>query len=185
LTSGSRPRELLVAAGKWTAYFDNSLRGTDAVSAIGYLSRTLQCQGLAIRVVPRTVGLPDVREGRAGAVQFELFGPLQTKFLNYVRTVAVTFDGSKWVFNADGTEQEFEEVEAYRARRIRGRFTSEMLERYCQALGLDVFNAETYGPEAVFFESAVTMPANVVAMTLAEAREWLEIKPGMAEHLPG
>lgn len=185
LTSGARPRELLVSAGKWTAYFDNSLRGTDAVSAIGYLSRTLQCQGLAIRDVPRTVGLPDVREGRAGSVQFELFGPLRTKFLNYVRTVAVTFDGSKWVFSAAGTEQEFEEVEAYQARRVRDRFSSEMLERYCQALGLDVFNADTYGPEAVFFESSVTMPANGVVMTLVEAQEWLEIKPGMAEHLPG
>ena len=185
LTSGARPRELLVGAGKWTAYFDNSLRGPDAVSAIGHLSRTLKCQGLAIRVVPRTVGLPGVEKGRAGSVQFELFGPLQTKFLNYVRTVGVTFDGSKWVFSANGTEQEFEEVEAYRARRVRDRFSSEMLERYCQALGLDVFNDDAYGPEAVFFESAVTMPANGVVMTLAEAQQWLEIKPGMAERLPG
>ena len=30
LTGGSRPRELLVAAGGWTAYSDNSLLGTDA-----------------------------------------------------------------------------------------------------------------------------------------------------------
>jgi hypothetical protein len=74
-----------VSAGSWTAYFDNSLRGTDAVSAVGYLSRKLQCQGLAIRVKPHTIGVPGVRRGRAGAVQFELFGPLQTTFLNYVR----------------------------------------------------------------------------------------------------
>lgn len=185
LTSGARPRELLVSAGEWTAYFDNSLRGTDAVSAIGYLSRTLKCQGLAIRVIPRTVGVPDICKGRAGAVQFELFGPLSTKFLNYVRTVAVTFNGSKWVFNADGTEQVFEEVEAYRARRVRDRFTSEMLERYCQALGLDVFNQSIYGPDTVLFESTVPMPTDGVVMTLAEAQEWLEIKPGMAEQLPG
>lgn len=185
LTSGARPRELLVGAGKWTAYFDNSLRGPDAVSAIGYLSRTLQCQGLAIRVVPRTVGLPSVRHGRAGSVQFELFGPLHTKFLNYVRTVAVTYDGSRRVFNADGTEQGFEEVEAYRARRVRDRFTSEMLERYCQALGLDIFNAETYGPGSVFFESAVTIPANGVVMTLAEVQHWLDINPGTADTIPG
>lgn len=185
LTSGARPRELLVATGRWTAYFDNSLRGTDAVSAVAFLSRTLQCQGLAIRVVPRTVGLPGVGKGRAGSVQFELFGPLQTRFLNYVRTVAVTFDGNDWVFNANGTEQEFEEPEAYKKRRVRDRFTSEMLERYCRALGVDVFNPETYGPEAVLFESTVTMPTNGLAMTLAEAQEWLEIKPGLSEELPG
>ncbi len=185
LTTGVAPRELLVAAGKWTAYFDNSLWGTDAVSAIGYLSRTLNCQGLAIRAVPMTIGSPTVRRGRSGAVQFELFGPFRTHFLNYVRTVGVTFDGSKWVFNANGAVQEFEDVDAYAAPRIRDRFTSEMLERYCQALGIDVFNAATYGPEAVFLESAMALPANGVAMTLAEAQELFEIKPGMAATLPG
>ena len=40
LTGGVRPRELVVEASDgWTAYFDCSLRGTDAVSTIGYLSR--------------------------------------------------------------------------------------------------------------------------------------------------
>jgi hypothetical protein len=174
LTSGARPRELVVAAGEWTAYFDNSLRGTDAVSAIGYLSRKLQCQGLAIRVKPHTIGLPGVARGRAGSVQFELFGPIKTTFLNYVRTVGVTFDGGKWVFEANGTEQPFEEHDTYRARRVRDRFTSEMLGRYC-----------AYGPQAVFIESEVPMPANGVVMTLAEAQEWLEIMPGMVDSLPG
>ena len=185
LTSGARPRELVVAAGEWTAYFDNSLRGTDAVSAIGYLSRKLQCQGLAIRVKPHTIGLPGVTRGRAGSVQFELFGPIKTTFLNYVRTVGVTFDGGKWVFEANGTEQPFEEHDTYRARRVRDRFTSEMLGRYCEAMSLDVFNADAYGPQAVFIESEVPMPANGVVMTLAEAQEWLEIMPGMVDSLPG
>lgn len=185
LTSGARPRELLVAAGSWTAYFDSSLRGTDAPSAISVLSRKLQCQGLAIDVVPHTIGLPGVRQGRAGAVQFTLFGPLKTGFLNYVRTASVVFDGSRWVFNANGTVQAFEEPDAYLARRVRDRFTSEMLERYCHALGVNVFEAATYGPRSVLLESAVTMPANCVAMSLSQAQEWLEIAPGEAERLPG
>jgi len=50
---------------------------------------------------------------------------LRTEFLNYERTVSSTFDGSRWVFSADGTEQWFEETEAYKARRIRDQFTSE------------------------------------------------------------
>lgn len=156
LMGGVRPRELLVSAGsRWTAYFDCSLRGTDAVSAIGYLSRTLQCQGLAIDVAPHTPDEPGVRPGRMGAVQFELFGSLKTGFLNYVRTVSVAFDGSKWQFNANGTEQVFEELDAYRARRVRDRFTSEMLERYCRALGIEVFDPDFYGPDAVLVESVV------------------------------
>lgn len=39
-----------------------------------------------------------------------------------------SIDGSKWVFNADGTQQPFEETNAYRARRVRERFTSEITE---------------------------------------------------------
>jgi hypothetical protein len=140
---------------------------------------------LAIGVVPHTIGLPGVRQGRAGAVQFELFGPLPTQFLNYVRSVSVAFDGKRWVFNASGIEQAFEETEAYQARRVRDRFTSDMLERYCRALGLDVFNDDLYGPEAVFFESMMPMPAEGIVMTLAETQEWLEIAPGAARSLPG
>lgn len=178
LTGGSRPRELIVAAGGWTAYFDNSLRGTDAVSAVGPLTRKLRCQGVAIDVVPHTIGAPGVREGRMGAIQFELFGPLDTEFLNYVRTVSVTFEGSRWQFNATGTEQAFEEVDVYGARRVRDRFTSAMLERYCKALGIDVFEPTAYGPGAVLVESSVPMAPDGKVMSLQQAQAWLEIVPG-------
>jgi len=154
------------------------------VSAVGYLSRALLCHGLAICSKPHTIGRPGIRQGRVGCVQFELFGPLPTQFLNYVRTVSVTYD-SKWEFSATGTVQPFEELAAYRSQRVRDRFTSEMLERYCQAFGLDVFDPQTYGPRSVLFQSAVPLPANVVTMTLAEAQEWAEIRPGMAAHLVG
>lgn len=43
LTTAARPRELLVEAGTWTAYFDCSLRGTDAEPVIGHLSQTMGC----------------------------------------------------------------------------------------------------------------------------------------------
>ncbi|MEA3215079.1 MAG: hypothetical protein QOJ19_1235 [Acidimicrobiia bacterium] len=120
-----------------------------------------------------------------GAVQFELFGPLDTEFSNDVRIVSVAFDGSRWQFNATGTEQAFEEVEAYRARRVRDRFTSAMLEHYCQALGIDVFEPSFYGPDAVLIESTVPRPADGPVMTLQQAQDWLEIVPGMADSLPG
>ena len=186
LTGGARPRELLlVGAGGWTAYFDNSLHGTDAVSAVGHLSRTLRCQGLAIEVVPHTARAGDDTQGRMGAVQFELFGPIETEFLNYVRTVSAAFDGSRWQFTATGTEQAFEEVDAYRARRVRDRFTSAMLERYCRALGIEVFDPGFYGPEAVFVASDVPMAPEGLVMSLRETQEWLGIVPGVADSMPG
>jgi hypothetical protein len=53
LIGGARPRELLVAAGEWTAYFDCLVQGTDAVSAIGH------------RHVPGQVGVRRPRRGPA------------------------------------------------------------------------------------------------------------------------
>lgn len=186
LTGGVRPRELVVEASDgWTAYFDCSLRGTDAVSTIGYLSRTLNCQGLAVTTVPHTVGLPGVKNGQMGSVQFEMFGPLQTEFLNYVRTVTASYDGSRWVFEANGTEQWFEELDAYKARKVRDRFTTDMLERYCKALDLDVFDPAAYGPRALLVRSQVEVPPNGYVMSLEEAQRWLEIVPGQVDQLAG
>jgi hypothetical protein len=186
LTGGVRPRELLVEASDgWTAYFDCSLQGTDAVSTISYLARAVGCQGLAINVVPHTQATPGVMHGRYGAVQFEMFGPLDTEFLNYVRTVSVAHDGSRWLFTANGTEQWFEDVEAYRARRVRDRFNSEMLGRYCKALDLDVFNPAAYGPGSILVRSEVDVPPGGKVMSIAEVQRWLGIVPGLADSLPG
>lgn len=173
-----------MSAGKWTAYFDNLLHGTDAISAIGHLSRELRCHGLAITSVPHTIGRSDSRRGRPGAVQFTLFGPLPTHFLNYVRAIEVVYD-DRWIFGTSGTEQPFEEIEAYKSRRKRDRFTSEMLDRYCKALGVDVFNPDAYGPDSFFIENDEDISPDSYVMTLAEVQEWLEIEPGMARDLPG
>lgn len=186
LTGGARPRELLVEASDgWTSYFDCSLRGTDAVSTVGYLSQAVGCQGLAIRTIPHTLGRRDAGEGRYGSVQFEMFGPVRTEFLNYVRTVSASHDGSRWVFTVSGTEQWFEEPDAYRARRVRDRFTSEMLERYCKALDLDVFDPVRYGPRSVLVRSDVPVPSGGYVMSLEQVQRWLGIVPGMADTLPG
>ena len=185
LTGGSRPRELLIEAGRtWTAYLDCSIRGTDAVSTVGYLSRTVPCQGVAIRSAPH-IAANGSRPARVGAVQFELFGPLSTEFLNYVRTVSVTFSGSKWQFSATGTEQAFEEISAYRSNRVRDRFTSEMLERYCRAIGIDPFVGESYGPNAVLLESTASAASGGHVMSITDVQGWLGIEPGASDGLPG
>jgi hypothetical protein len=60
-----------------------------------------------------------------------------------------------------------------------------MLERYCQALGLDVFNPGAYGPRAILIRSEVAVPPDGMVLSLAEVQQWLEITPGMADELPG
>jgi hypothetical protein len=187
LTGGARPRELAVEMeGRWTAYFDCSIRGTDAVSAVGSLTRKLDCEGVAVRTTPHTFGCAGVDRGRFGSVQFEMFGPQNDgHFLNYVRSIAVAFTGRTWVFTANGTEQPFEAINRYSTPRVRDRFTSEMLEEYCRAVGIDVFNEAAYGPRATLIESDEPVPADGLILTLPETQRWLEIKPEVAEALPG
>lgn len=178
LTGGARPRELLVeVSGGWTAYFDCSLRGTDAVSTIGYLSERIGCQGLAVVTVPHTVHDRGTG-GQMGSVQFEMFGPLRTDFMNSVRSISASFDGNRWVFHASGTEQWFENSDAYKSRRIRDRFTAQMIDDYAKALELDVFDPAAYGPRAVLVSSNQVVPPSGSVMSLEEVQRWLGIVPG-------
>jgi hypothetical protein len=186
LTGGLVPRELCVEVAEgWTAYVNCLYRGTDAISTVGHLAQELTCQGLVITTVPHRFGDPVVENGQMGAVQFQLFGPVRTDFLNYVRTISVSFDGDHWRFDAAGTPQPFEDPGAYTARRIRERFTSDMLERYCRSLGIDVFNAETYGPRATLISTEMPPLPGGVVVSLREAQERLGVIPGGADRVPG
>jgi hypothetical protein len=187
LTGGGRPRELLLAtaAPGWTAYLDCSVAGTDATSAILYLSRALNCRGVFVMAVPHTYGTSLETPGRYGAVQFTMVGPDGEPPLGYLRVVSATHDGSRWVFENDGHVQDFESPERYRARRVRDRFTSDMLTGYCAALGLYPFVAEFYGPAASLVESPFVPPPTAKVLTLEETQRWLGIRPGLADNLPG
>src|SRR6185436_3874553 len=154
-TMGSR--ELVCETpSSWTAYFDNTCRGGDPSTPVSYLARQLRCRGVAVHCVSATLGTrPEKhKKGTFGSVQFALFAPEQREFLNYERSMAAANDGGKWVFYASGTPQPFEEPERYKERRIRARFTDEMLERYCAALGISLFDEHFYGPSGFL----VTVP---------------------------
>jgi hypothetical protein len=209
LVGGDRPREILVSMGSdWTAYFDCLLGGTDASSAVGYLTRALDCRGLAVKSVPPmgTGGVPS-SSGRQGAVQFTVMGPDNDgSWLNHLRAIEAVQDGKRWEFGLSGQPQPFEESSAYMNRRLRDRFTPEMLERYCLAVGVDVFNESAYGDECTLFRSStdrrrkqVVLPATsagshvslssgpatrLLTLTLSEAQERLGIVPGAAAAVP-
>ena len=184
--SAVRNREILVPVGPdWTAYFDSLTVGTDAASAIGVLTRRAQATGFFARSIPHVVGHTKGQVRRMGSVAFSMLAPFDTGRMNYVRTVQVTYTGSRWEFFLIGVEQPFEEVERYSARKVRDRFTSDMLERYCQALGVDVFNLDAYGSTGILIESEVVTQNPVETRTLAQVQTMFGIVPGEAQSLPG
>ena len=91
------------------------------------------------------------RSGEFGAVAFETLEDHGTDWLNAGRTIHAGYYDDGWEFGANGPPLPFEESERYNERRIRDRFTDEMLERYCAQLGIDLFNENFYGPEFELF----------------------------------
>jgi hypothetical protein len=173
LTGGVRPRELVVATRNpdWTAVFDCGVQGGDQVTTVGYLARTIPCQGVvvvSIRDSAGGVGLPP----RFGALQLEMFGPVATDFLNYVRTISLVHDGSHWRFDANGTVQDFEDPGAYRRRKIVERFTLQMLVDYSAALGLEPFAPDFYPGRSILVVNPASPPAGAKVLSIAETQRW-------------
>jgi hypothetical protein len=172
LTTPEKRRHLFMPTrSPWTAYIDNGWQGTDAASAMGYMARTLGCRGMRVVAVPHTLRKD---KGRYGAVMFELYGPRQTHWLNYVRTLYAANDGGRWVFGQSGEPFPFEKQEQYQARKVRDRFTLDMLKEYLHQLGLSPFQEDFYLPEgapAWLVEKTGTFVPAQTEYTLAQARE--------------
>lgn len=167
LTVGRYPRELLMpCGGEWTAYFDCSMQGSGSVPAPIVLAGRMGVARLEVRCSPHEVG-KNSPGGSLGSTQFLLVPPA-AEGPSTSRGVAAHFE-SRWEWEEWGDRLPFEESEQYSARRIRDRLTPEMVGRYCQALGVDVFNPDFYGPEAVLFERTFDTPPPV-EKTIAQVR---------------
>jgi hypothetical protein len=172
LTSPESRRDLFIPTrSSWTAYIENGWGGTDAASVMRHMARTLSCRGLRVVAVPNTYRKG---EGRYGAVMLEVYGPHQTSWLNYLRAVSVSNDGGRWVFDQFGEPFPFEKLEQYQARRVRDRFTFDMLKEYLHHLGLSPFEEDFYLPEgapAWLVEKTGPVAPTHEEFTLAQARE--------------
>jgi len=171
LTAGVRPRELVVATRnrEWVGLFDNGVLGGDPVSRVGYLARRLGVDGVVV-VSTLDVQGGTGRRARSGSRQLQLFAPTDTYFLNYVRTISVARDGSRWRFDANGAVQDFEDVEAYRRRRVADRFTLTMLADYAAALGLKPFDPDFFTGPCVLVRNPETPPPGALVLSLRDAQ---------------
>lgn len=151
----------------WCAYFDNTTTGTDTSGVVGALSEALGTRAVRAVAVPNTI---HGRRGRYGATIFTLYGPERREWLNVVRNVYAMNDGGRWDFEASGEQQPFEKSDAYLARRIRDRFTRDMLRDYLHALGIDVARNEFYHPQRAYLVETKFMEGDR-EFTLAEAQD--------------
>lgn len=177
LTDAERRRYLFMPTrSPWTAYLDNDWRGTDAASAMSVMARTLGCRGMRVVAVPHTLRKD---KGRYGAVMLAVYGPHQTHWLNHLRTLHAANDGGRWVFGQSGEPFPFEKLEQYQARRVRDRFTFDMLKQYLGHLGLRPFEEDFFLPEgspAWLVEKTGPVYPTQKEFTLAQVREDLGLQ---------
>ncbi|WP_224363520.1 hypothetical protein [Hyalangium versicolor] len=145
LSGGENQRYLFIPTrSTWAAYVENQWTGTDAASPMSVMARKLSIRCLRVVAVPHTLRGD---RGRYGSVMLDVFGPQQPgKSLNYVRSIYAANDGGRWTFGHSGEPFPFEQVEQYQARRVRDRFTFEMLKDYLLHLGLSSFEEDFYMP---------------------------------------
>jgi hypothetical protein len=162
---------LMETRSRWTAFFDNGLRVSDPESPVGHLCTIIPCRGVVVHCAADRSQTRDQSALRIyGIVSFRMFAAHQTSWLNQERAVVAMNDGGSWLFSADGIQQSFEEPERYKARRIADRFTDEMLERYCKALGIGLFDEAFYGMKAAVINTVQKLPPRAPVMSLEEAR---------------
>jgi hypothetical protein len=156
----------------WTAIFSNSRGGTDVTSAVSHLCKVLGCRGVEIGCSPSLT----IREANKtsivsyAATSFTLNGPHETEWLNEIRHVSAMKDGGPWKFFQRGEVQPFEQVEHYENKHIRDRFTPDMLESYCAALGIRLFDGTFYGPKSFLVHQLTRFPSTSPKMTFQEAQ---------------
>ncbi|WP_257459474.1 hypothetical protein [Archangium lipolyticum] len=172
LTSPETRRDLFIPTrSPWAAYVENGWGGTDAASVMAYMARTLGCRALRVVAVPNTIRKD---KGRYGAVMLAMYGPHRTAWLNSVRAVSALNDGGRWVFDQFGEPFPFEKLDRYQARKVRDRFTFDMLEEYLHHLGLSPFQEDFYLPQrsqAWLVEKTGSFVSAQKEYTLAQARE--------------
>jgi hypothetical protein len=155
LTSVESRRFLFVPTGsRWTAFFDNGHHGPDPTGPMAYLARTMGHRALRVVAIPHHEPRWENGRwrGRYGATILDLFGPNVINHSNTMRSITMMNDGGKWTFDEIGDRLSFENAEVYKARRIRDRFSFELLAYYLKQLGLEPFNEQFYELQAVLVE---------------------------------
>ncbi len=142
-----RMRELVVSLEPgWTANFTNDHLGGDSDSWAHNLCEALGCRALLATHIPSN-------HYRYPATQLTVLGPDGDPLLHHVRTISAgVFEEEHWRFDVTGEGQAFEDVERYRARRIKDRFNREVLVEYLAAFGVDPDDPDRYG-EGVLVET--------------------------------
>jgi len=126
--SGPLSKYLLLQLGGWTGVLTDGPLGTDLGVIPSRVARDLMVTAVrATAVDPGSVSFY--------ATVFEVFDHQSSDPQLSRRSIYAADDGGRWRFGQTGDPFPFEELDAYSRRRVRDRFTPEMIRTYLRALG--------------------------------------------------
>jgi hypothetical protein len=86
------------------------------------------------------------------------------------RTIQASYQG-RWTWGLRGEQQTFEDLGRYAARQVTARFDLDMLDRYCEALGIRRADPDFYTEDCLLIEQDLSRWAHRPSNTLSAA-EW-------------
>jgi hypothetical protein len=155
----------------WVACFENGSRRPEPERSVSYLSKLLKTNAIVFKMVPDTMGdRSPGKRGIWGAYGFSLYGPSAANHLGLLRSVALSNDVDGWIFEAAGSPQPFEKLEAYKKRRKVERVDIQLLADYARAMGIELLDEKFYGPRAVSIFADLPFRSAPVAVSYREAQ---------------
>jgi hypothetical protein len=140
-------RKVIISTeSEWCAIVNNSAIGFDPRPLVSHLAVELGVLSALVHCAPYESSWSGKKTSRNQATSLELYGPSRDeRSSNLLRAISLVQDGPRWHFILDGELQEFEELDHYADASVRSRFTEELLERYCSAVGVRLFDTGFYG----------------------------------------
>jgi hypothetical protein len=138
------PEKALIFQAKngWVGFMENLITGTE-IRRITQIATRIDINKESIGVQAWYGGGRKIANGWSGG-SFSLFGGKD----NYGQKRHIMLsDQDKWEFDQSGEPLSFEDVEKYKEKLVRNRFTPEMLQQYLLHYGIDFFNDDFYMPE--------------------------------------
>jgi len=168
--SGPMTRALWVETkSEWTAYFDNSIGGSDPYGSISYISRLLSCRGVTVSC------FPDIKEQSSGQMRFDLWGQEPVDAFHCTRSIAATREDDTWSWDVAGMPLSFEKMETYSRKRIKDRFPPELAIQYCLAVGVNPFDESFYAQSGVIVENRMISTSKCRTETYEQSRSRFKV----------
>jgi hypothetical protein len=128
--------------------------------------------------IPNTIS-KDHRSGAYGARVVEYRRAGNTIVEEPTFGVHLINDAGRWCFYRFGEKQPFEDEKAYKSYRKTDRFTEEMLVRYCEALGIPVYDRNFYSDEWILIQGKPQGAEK--GLSYAEAAVKFRLKPDLLQ----